>query len=378
MSLELDEHRLYLSDQARLGAFRKALAESVRPDDIVLDLGTGTGILGMLACEAGAARVYAVDSGPIAGVARAVVAANGLDGRMTVVREHSTVVRLPEPVSLILTDQIGNFGFNAGLFEYISDACTRLMAPGGRTIPCWIELWTAPVEHEVIRRNVAFWSQRPAGFDYGPAATIAQSTGYPVEIAAGQLLGPGAMTIRVEPPTSTGPLAGTAATTITRAGILDGVAGWFHAGLSPSVVLTNAPGAPGQIDRRQVVLPLKTPRPVQPGNRIEIRLRVIAPVSMVEWRVTATPSTGGPGWTERGSTFAGLLLSKEDTARTRPDWRPSLTARGHARQTVLALCDGRHALRDIEQEVLARHPDVLRSAEDAAVFVAEVVSAYRS
>ena len=55
MSMILDEHRQYLSDETRLGLFRKAIHKVVRPGDVVVDLGCGTGILGMLAWQAGAA-----------------------------------------------------------------------------------------------------------------------------------------------------------------------------------------------------------------------------------------------------------------------------------------------------------------------------------
>jgi len=37
VSLELDEHRIYLSDRNRLRAFADALREVVRPDDVVLE-----------------------------------------------------------------------------------------------------------------------------------------------------------------------------------------------------------------------------------------------------------------------------------------------------------------------------------------------------
>jgi len=375
VSLELDEHRLYLSDPARLEAFTRALREVVRPDDVVLDLGTGTGILGMLACRAGAARVYAVESGAMAGLTRAIVRANHLGDRMTVVRGHSTQVDLPEPVSLIVTDQIGNFGFNAGLFECMADARARLLSPRGRSIPAWVELWTAPAEHPAVRSQVRFWEGRPAGFDYAPASEIARSTGYTIDVDPSQLLAPGGMAVHVEPPAATATISGGCTAVIERPGTMDGVAGWFRAGLSPSVQMTNAPGDAGRIARRPVVFPLKSPRTVTRGDRVEIRIRVIAPLSIVEWHVVLTNSDGAGGWTERGSTFTGLLMSSEDFRRTRPDWRPALSKWGKARRTVLELCDGR-PLAEIERELLARHGDVVATPEDAAVFVAEVVTRY--
>ena len=373
MSLELDEHRLYLSDRVRVDAFRRALAEMIRPDDVVLDLGTGTGVLGMLACRAGASRVYAVDSGPMAGLAREIVKANGLGDRMIVLRSHSTQTDLPEPVSLIVTDQIGNFGFNAGLFEYMSDARARLLAPQGRTIPAWVELCIAPAEYAPLREQIQFWDQHPAGLNYQPAADVARSTGYPLPIESADLLSAGAVAVRVEPPDAVATITGSVSAIIERDGIADGIAGWFRAGLSPSVTMTNAPGEPQRINRRPVMLPFSTPRQVRKSDRLEIKLRIIAPLSIIEWTVT---SSSGDRWQERGSTFKGLLMSREDIERTRPDWKPAMTSHGRARQTVLELCDGNHALADIERAVFDRHRDVVATPEAAAIFVAEVVTRY--
>ena len=55
MSLVLDEHREYLSDRNRLDVYARAIAELVKPGAVVVDLGAGTGIMGLLACRAGAA-----------------------------------------------------------------------------------------------------------------------------------------------------------------------------------------------------------------------------------------------------------------------------------------------------------------------------------
>ncbi len=53
----LREHMGYVSDAHRLAIYRRAMVAVVKPGDVVLDLGAGTGILGVLACQAGAARV---------------------------------------------------------------------------------------------------------------------------------------------------------------------------------------------------------------------------------------------------------------------------------------------------------------------------------
>ena len=49
MSRDLDEHRQYLADAPRVEAFRLAIAEVVRPGDVVVDLAAGSGVLGLLA-----------------------------------------------------------------------------------------------------------------------------------------------------------------------------------------------------------------------------------------------------------------------------------------------------------------------------------------
>src|SRR5690348_2959695 len=122
MSLIVDEHRQLLADRARVDAYRRAIEATVRPGDVVLDLGAGTGILGLLACRAGARRVYAVEEGGMIAVARDVCRANGYQDRVVHVRGLSTDVTLPEPVDVVVTDQVGRFGFEAGLFEYLADA----------------------------------------------------------------------------------------------------------------------------------------------------------------------------------------------------------------------------------------------------------------
>src|SRR5687768_8305177 len=179
MSLVLDEHREYLADTARVGAFSDAISKTIQPGDIVVDLASGTGILGLLACRAGAAHVYAIEQDGMAGVARELAAQNGFADRITVLREYSTRVTIPQLADVLVTDQIGRFGFEAGLFDLTWDASRRLLKPGARFVPAAISLLIAPAECPEVRARVAFWHTRPAGFDWTSAARIAKNTGYP-------------------------------------------------------------------------------------------------------------------------------------------------------------------------------------------------------
>ena len=117
MSLIVDEHRFYIEDRPRIDAFRRAIGEVVRPGAVVVDLGSGTGILGLLACEAGAVRVYSIEMTGMIEVARAVATRNGFADRIRWVHDESTHATLPERVDVVMCDQVGHFGFEAGVFE---------------------------------------------------------------------------------------------------------------------------------------------------------------------------------------------------------------------------------------------------------------------
>jgi predicted RNA methylase len=96
-----------LIDGKRTAAFGKAIAATVRPGDVVVDMGTGSGVLAMLAARAGARKVYAVeiDQSNIATLG-AVFRANGLDDRIILIHGDVRKVDLPEKVDVIIGEMI--------------------------------------------------------------------------------------------------------------------------------------------------------------------------------------------------------------------------------------------------------------------------------
>jgi protein arginine N-methyltransferase 1 len=375
MSLIVDEHREYLSDPSRVGAYREALRAVVRPGDVGVDLASGTGILGLLALRAGAARVYAIESGDIASVARDIATENGFGDRIRIIEAHSSRAVLPERVDFIVTDLAGRFGFEAGLFEVIRDARLRFLKPGGRIIPSAVSLWIAPVESPEVRGHVDFWSRSIEELTFRSAHAVARSTGYPRAFATSDLLAEGVRMTGADLATDVNVMSGSAAFSISRSGTLDGIGGWFSATLAPGVELTNAPGHPDRINRRNVFFPLSDRVTVLAGDRVDVTMVIRPETRVVRWKV-AVDRAGTRMHSTDTSTFSGMLISKTGVERTRPDFTPSLTEAGLARRTVVNMCDGRTPVAEIERAVYDRHRQLFTSFADAAAFVAEVVTRY--
>jgi protein arginine N-methyltransferase 1 len=377
LSLVVDEHREYLADAARIAAFRRALGRTIRSGDVVVDIGAGTAILGMLACEAGAARVYSIDDGGIVELARELVRANQFENRLTVVKGLSTRISLPERAHVVVADQIGRFGFEAGVLEYFADAHERLLKPGARAVPSAISLVVALVEHPATWRRIAFWSKQPAGFSYEPARLIAQNTGYPTHLLPGHLLGKPAIGATLDTLThGARPIRFEQELRATRAGTLHGIGGWFSAQLAPRVELTNSPLSRQRIGRRNVVFPIARPVKLAQGDRVRVSFSILPKETLVSWTVEVHAASARPAARFTHSTLKGMLICREDMAHTRPDFVPVMSPWGKARQTVLELCDGKRTLREIEEGVLRGHSDLFPGRAEAAAFTAEVVTRY--
>ena len=75
-------HKSMLRDEVRNRCYRAALSRLLTPDSVVLDLGAGTGILGLMAASLGAARVYQVEPATPLEVSMELAEANGLGDKI--------------------------------------------------------------------------------------------------------------------------------------------------------------------------------------------------------------------------------------------------------------------------------------------------------
>jgi protein arginine N-methyltransferase 1 len=372
MSLVVDEHRQYLADPVRLDAFERAIRTTVKPGDVVADVGSGTGVLAFLACRAGAARVYAIESTGMIEVARTIAAANRFSDRITFISRHSTEVTLPEPAAVVVGDLAGRMGFDAGVFETFRDAL-RFVSAGGRAVPSAVTINAGLVEHQLSNDEAHFWSAPVASLDVSPVLEWSLNTGYPRRFERADLLSDASVHGTFDTFAAAAVLRISGTIPVMRAGTLHGLAGWFTATLAPGVEMTNSPLAGARINRRNVFLPLEKPIAVVPGDSVDVDIRIRPAQLIVLWDVEVR--TAATVRHMRHSTLKGMLIARDELRTHEPSSRPQLTTRGIARRTVLELCDGR-ALVEIEHEVFARHRSLFRDLAEAQAFVSEVVSRY--
>jgi predicted RNA methylase len=117
-------HDLMLNDSVRMDTYKKAIKEQVRQGDVVVDLGTGTGILAKWALEAGADKVYGIEFNE----KTLAIAKNNLSyfgDKFIPILGNSLNVNLPEKADIIISETIGNFADNESCVLFLKDAKKR-------------------------------------------------------------------------------------------------------------------------------------------------------------------------------------------------------------------------------------------------------------
>ncbi|MEM1369228.1 MAG: 50S ribosomal protein L11 methyltransferase, partial [Cyanobacteria bacterium P01_H01_bin.15] len=137
-------HRKMLNDKTRTGQYLAAIRSIVTAADTVVDLGSGTGVLAIAAAQAGAKRVYAIESSSIVGVAHQAVHANQVAERVSIIQGWSVKVDLPEPAQVLVTETIGD-PLSEGILPLVLDARKRWLSPDARIIPARLAVHVEPV-----------------------------------------------------------------------------------------------------------------------------------------------------------------------------------------------------------------------------------------
>lgn len=274
----LEYHRGLIDDPHRVAAYDRAIRRLVCPGDVVLDLGAGTGLLSLLCARRGA-RVHALESMPVAGLAEALLRRNGLADRVTVHRGDAALVEPVEAVDLVVSEFMGRFLVDDEMLPAVA-AARRWLKPGGRFCPSLVRMLCAPVGDFALG-SVDRFAVPLLGLDLGAGLPYALNTCYHAQLGANALLAPAALYHDYHPLGPDRDFDHQLTFTLDRGGRMQGVAGWFEALLAPGVTLCTEPGI--ETHWGQYLFPVG-PIDVQAGDVLRLRLATEAFVEDPAWQ----------------------------------------------------------------------------------------------
>ena len=161
----IEPHEYMLADKVRVDLYHDAITASVGPQDVVADLGTGSGILSLLAARAGAKKVYAIEQTRMIELASKVCEENGLHN-VEFVRSHSRDFSPSGKVDIIIHEQIGNYLIDEDMIRNVGDLRDRVLAPNGRIIPARFDAYLEPFSFKRGREIPLIWEQQMHGISF--------------------------------------------------------------------------------------------------------------------------------------------------------------------------------------------------------------------
>ncbi len=284
-STVLDYHLSMLQDTARMDSFRRAINATVKPGDVVVDIGCGSGVLSFMACEAGARKVYAIDGGPVIEVAREIAIDNGFDDRIEFLRGWSLEVGLPERADVLISETIGNTGFDEGIIAWSFDARQRLLRPGADIIPKRVRMWVAAAQADEDHALVSDWLAPELPYNYAAAYRRAAKTLWFADFTPNNLLGQPELAADVDLQTAPNePIISAGTLQIDRDGELHGMACWFDSMLCAGVTADNMPPRE-DTSWSHGFLPLAESLEVSAGDRFSWEVSVSAAGEQWTWQL---------------------------------------------------------------------------------------------
>jgi len=269
-------HVPMMNDARRNLAWDKALRRAIRPGMLVFEIGTGAGMLALMAARAGAAKVVTCETNPVAAeLARELAARNGYADRIDVITGPSQKVTIGKDLErradLLFCDIFADDLLGFDPLSAIGDARERLLAPDAAAVPRAASLCVALASWQDYSRSGKLDSA--CGFDVSPLADfVSAALLQPIDTPGIELLSERETLFRfdfsdVRFPASERHVVGCRA---LEAGKVDAIARWIRLELDADTILEARPETGTRFFSSPTLTPLGASIMVEAGEEIRI------------------------------------------------------------------------------------------------------------
>lgn len=160
-----------LKDKVRTTTYRDSIYNNKHlfKDKVVMDVGSGTGILSMFAAQAGAKRVFAVEFSAMAKKSEEIIKDNKLDHIITVLHSKmEDINELPdgiEKVDVIISEWMGYCLLYESMLNTVIYARDKWLKPDGVMMPDRARLYICAIENDQYKTTRINWWKDVYGFD---------------------------------------------------------------------------------------------------------------------------------------------------------------------------------------------------------------------
>ncbi|MCB1024562.1 MAG: 50S ribosomal protein L11 methyltransferase [Acidobacteria bacterium] len=370
-----------LTDERRVDAYVNALKKTINEDSIVLDLGAGTGIFSILACDYGAKKVYSVEVNPLIKLLNDVIEDRGYESRIEVIQEFSNKIELDEKANLLISDIHGGFPLFESSIETMIDARERLLTKDAIIFPKKETIYFAVSQaEEIYENNVKRYLKDFYGFSIPSAERLVFNRWFSAKSKTEKLLSDPGVFGEIDYRTITEPsFSQEFRFEIKEDGIAHGLRGWFENELVDGIGVSNS------IDVEKTTYS----SPFFPFER-EVEVKAGDVVSAL---ISARYEKGDYAWSwkteffEKGdptkpitqfnqSVLASMFMEPSVVLKQSEYFVPKQNEAAEIDSLILNSIDGEAMNGDIADLLLEKYPKVYKSFESALNYVAAFSQKY--
>ena len=377
----LDMFGKMFADRQRHDAYERALRESIRPGDVVLDIGTGIGVYALLAAKLGARRVFAVEPNPFVELGPRLAATNGLADRVEFIEAMSTQIDLPEPVDVVVADLRGVLPYHEHNFASLRDARRRFLKPGGIMMPTSDRIFAALATNANGERQFrSVWIDNPFDLDLSEAMAdqahaLRQDSVRPDDLRSEPFQ---ISSVDYASSDEDNDFDHRAAVEITSPGTVHGFSVWFEATVLPGITYATGPFSPPTV-YGMAFLPFGEPREVEEGDTVSVRLSARQADDDYVWTwgaFSGDDAGGAPDWEVEQTTFRSTPIDVRRIMRRRANHRIGGSRALDADRTALQMLSEGATLGETSDALVADFGDVVADAPAALTRVADLAERY--